>query len=532
MANFNNGTVTITVSGGTAPYVYTLLDVNGDIIPDAAYTYFSNNQTSSLETYTFGDPNDTLGTSGLAPGDYSIRAVDANGCIINSNLTTVGGFVAPTPTPTASTSATPTPTPTSSESQGYVGLTASVPNTDEGLNVVFAVTTVNIPEFTTVGYTLTGIDGNDLVNSGLMNGTFTIDDQNAGDVMIGIKADNLTEGAETLTMTLDVTDSISVATGELNVDVIINDSSIDIPTPTATATATPTPTPSTSEPVPTATATATATPTPTVSTTNTPTPTPSSSVGVTPTPTVSTTATATPTPTVSTTNTPTPTPSTSEPVPTATATATATPTPTVSTTNTATPTPTASTTNTPTPTVSTTNTPTPTPTSSTTNTPTPTPTSSTSATPTPTPSTSEAGVPDSYLLRTGSTYPYASTGNLVADWPQYTSDNAPQSEFGAILGDWIANPGSYGQLGTVSTWNAGTTSFSYTADGQASWYFIAIPDSAGVPDLTVNSKLSIVGGLGADIAPEKVTFTYNSENWTLYRMNTGAQNAAITVDYV
>jgi len=219
-------------------------------------------------------------------------------------------------------------------------------------------------------------------------------------------------------------------------------------------------------------------------------------------------------------------------VPTATATATATPTPTVSTTNTATPTPTASTTNTPTPTVSTTNTPTPTPTSSTTNTPTPTPTSSTSATPTPTPSTSEAGVPDSYLLRTGSTYPYASTGNLVADWPQYTSDNAPQSEFGAILGDWIANPGSYGQLGTVSTWNAGTTSFSYTADGQASWYFIAIPDSAGVPDLTVNSKLSIVGGLGADIAPEKVTFTYNSENWTLYRMNTGAQNAAITVDYV
>ena len=522
MANFNNGTVTITVSGGTAPYVYTLLDVNGDIIPDAAYTYFSNNQTSSLETYTFGDPNDTLGTSGLAPGDYSIRAVDANGCIINSNLTTVGGFVAPTPTPTASTSATPTPTPTSSESQGYVGLTASVPNTDEGLNVVFTVTTVNIPEFTTVGYTLTGIDGNDLVNSGLMNGTFTIDDQNAGDVMITIKADNLTENEETLTMTLDALDSISVATGELNVDVIINDSSIDIPTPTATATATPTPTPSTSEPVPTATATATATPTPTVSTTNTPTPTPSSSVGVTPTPTVSTTATATPTPTVSTTNTPTPTPSTSEPVPTATATATATPTPTVSTTNTATPTPT----------VSTTNTPTPTPTSSTTNTPTPTPTSSTSATPTPTPSTSEAGVPDSYLLRTGSTYPYASTGNLVADWPQYTSDNAPQSDFGPILVDWIANPGSYGQLGTVSTWNAGTTSFSYTADGQASWYFIAIPDSAGVPDLTVNSKLSIVGGLGADIAPEMVTFTYNSENWTLYRMNTGAQNAAITVDYV
>ena len=47
MANFNNGTVTITVSGGTAPYVYTLLDVNGDAVLDSAYTNFTNNVTSS-----------------------------------------------------------------------------------------------------------------------------------------------------------------------------------------------------------------------------------------------------------------------------------------------------------------------------------------------------------------------------------------------------------------------------------------------------------------------------------------------------
>ena len=532
MANFNNGTVTITVSGGTAPYVYTLLDVNGDIIPDAAYTYFSNNQTSSLETYTFGDPNDTLGTSGLAPGDYSIRAVDANGCIINSNLTTVGGFVAPTPTPTASTSATPTPTPTSSESQGYVGLTASVPNTDEGLSILFAVTTVNIPEFTTVGYTLTGIDGNDLVNSGLMNGTFTIDDQNAGDVMIGIKADNLTEGAETLTMTLDALDSISVATGELNVDVIINDSSIDIPTPTATATATPTPTPSTSEPVPTATATATATPTPTVSTTNTPTPTPSSSVGVTPTPTVSTTATATPTPTVSTTNTPTPTPSTSEPVPTATATATATPTPTVSTTNTATPTPTASTTNTPTPTVSTTNTPTPTPTSSTTNTPTPTPTSSTSATPTPTPSSSEiVAADDIYWFHLGAGgYPGAQ--ELLDDSGTfYLADNSTSTstpKFEAIFADMLANPASYGTVGTQNGLSDADTLV--YASAPANYYWLVVPSAAALPDFTAEYKLSIDGAPN-DIASEKGTFMYNSEEYTMYKLNTTTNTGGISLTY-
>jgi hypothetical protein len=490
MANFNNGTVTINVSGGTAPFVYTLLDENGAAVLDSAYTNFTNNKTSSDTSFTFGDVTDITGEGGLAPGLYSIKAVDANGCTIESNQVTVEGFVVPTPTPTSSASATPTPTPTSSasatptptptssESQGYVSLTASVPNLAEGSLVTFALNSVNIPDNTTVGYSLsgTGITADDLVNPAQMTGSFLMDG-NLGDVSIAIKDDNTVEADETLTMTLDTLDSNSVATNELSVDVIINDQgALPTPTATATATATPTPTPSSSEPVPTATATAT----------------------------------------------PTPTASSSEPVPTATATATATPTPTASSTNTPTPTPT----------ISSTNTPTPTPTSSSTNTPTPTPTSSASATPTPTPSSSEAGVPDSYLLRTGSTYPYASTGNLVSDFPQYTSDNAAHNDFGPILGDWIANPGSYGQLGTVSTWNAGTTSFSYAADGQASWYFIAIPDSAGVPDLTVNSKLSIVGGLGADIAPEKVSFTYNSENWTLYRMNTGAQDAAITVDYV
>jgi cell division septation protein DedD len=450
MANFNNGTVTINVSGGTAPFVYTLLDENGAAVLDSAYTNFTNNKTSSDTSFTFGDVTDITGEGGLAPGLYSIKAVDANGCTIESNQVTVEGFVVPTPTPTSSASATPTPTPTSSasatptptptssESQGYVSLTASVPNLAEGSLVTFALNSVNIPDNTTVGYSLsgTGITADDLVNPAQMTGSFLMDG-NLGDVSIAIKDDNTVEADETLTMTLDTLDSNSVATNELSVDVIINDQGA-LPTPTATATAT-------------------ATPTPTASSTNTPTPTP---------------------------------------------------------------------------TISSTHTPTPTPTSSSTNTPTPTPTSSASATPTPTPSSSEAGVPDSYLLRTGSTYPYASTGNLVSDFPQYTSDNAAHNDFGPILGDWIANPGSYGQLGTVSTWNAGTTSFSYAADGQASWYFIAIPDSAGVPDLTNSNKLSIVGGLGPDVAAEKAAFTYNSENWTLYRMNTGAQDAAITVDYV
>ena len=441
MANFNNGTVTITVSGGTAPYVYTLLDVNGDAVLDSAYTNFTNNVTSSSTSFTFGDVTDTTGEGGLAPGVYSIKSVDANGCIAESNQVTVEGFVAPTPTPeptatevpatpTPTATIAPTPTPTAIP-QTYDGLTASVPQTDEGLNIIFAVSTTNVPDGNRVNYTLTGISSADLVNAAQMTGEFYIDGD-MGDVSIGILEDNLTEGTETLTMTLDATDDGGIATGSLTVDVNILDSSLS-PTPTPTATGEPTPTPTE---VP-------ATPTPTAT-----------EVPATPTP----TATEVP----------------------------------------ATPTPTA-----------------------------------TEVPPTPTPTATEAPV-TSYILRTGDTYPYASGGNLVSSFPQYTIDNVAHNEFGPILADWIANPASYGQLNTVSSWVENSTQFTYTSDGQSSYYFIAIPDSAGVPDLTGANKLSIVGGLGPDVAAEKVSFNYNAESWTLYRMNTGKQGQTedLIVDYV
>ena len=463
MANFNNGTVTITVSGGTAPYVYTLLDVNGDAVLDSAYTNFTNNVTSSSTSFTFGDVTDTTGEGGLAPGVYSIKSVDANGCIAESNQVTVAGFVAPTPTPeptatevpatpTPTATIAPTPTPTAIP-QTYDGLTASVPQTTEGLNIIFAVSTTNVPDGNRVNYTLTGISSADLVNAAQMTGEFYIHGD-MGDVSIGILEDNLTEGTETLTMTLDATDDGGIATGSLTVDVNILDSSLS-PTPTPTATGEPTPTPTE---VP-------ATPTPTAT-----------EVPATPTPTA-TEVPATPTPTAT------------EVPPTPTPTATEVP---------ATPTPTA-----------------------------------TEVPPTPTPTATEAPV-TSYILRTGDTYPYASGGNLVSSFPQYTIDNVAHNEFGPILADWIANPASYGQLNTVSSWVENSTQFTYTSDGQSSYYFIAIPDSAGVPDLTGANKLSIVGGLGPDVAAEKVSFNYNAESWTLYRMNTGKQGQTedLIVDYV
>ena len=490
MANFNNGTVTITVSGGTAPYVYTLLDVNGDAVLDSAYTNFTNNVTSSGTSFTFGDVTDTTGQGGLAPGVYSIKSVDANGCIAESNQVTVAGFVAPTPTPeptatevpatpTPTATIAPTPTPTAIP-QTYDGLTASVPQTDEGLNIIFAVSTTNVPNGNRVNYTLTGISSADLVNAAQMTGEFLIDGD-MGDVSIGILEDNLTEGTETLTMTLDATDDGGIATGSLTVDVNILDSSLS-PTPTATEVpATPTPT-ATGEPTPTPTEVP-ATPTPTAT-----------EVPATPTPTA-TEVPATPTPTAT------------EVPPTPTPTATEVP---------ATPTPTA--TEVP---------PTPTPTA--TEVPaTPTPTA-TEVPPTPTPT--EAPVENIYWFHLGGGG-YPGTQELLDDSGTfYLSNNTTSSstpKFESIFADMLANPGSYGTVGTQAGLSDGDV-LNYDA-ATANYYWLVVPTELPLPDFTQEFKLSI-DGAPDDICSEKGTFDYNGTNYTMYKLNTTTNTGAISVTY-
>ena len=468
MANFNNGTVTITVSGGTAPYVYTLLDVNGDAVLDSAYTNFTNNVTSSSTSFTFGDVTDTTGEGGLAPGVYSIKSVDANGCIAESNQVTVAGFVAPTPTPeptatevpatpTPTATIAPTPTPTAIP-QTYDGLTASVPQTDEGLNIIFAVSTTNVPDGNRVNYTLTGISSADLVNAAQMTGEFYIDGD-MGDVSIGILEDNLTEGTETLTMTLDATDDGGIATGSLTVDVNILDSSLS-PTPTATEVpATPTPT-ATGEPTPTPTEVP-ATPTPTAT-----------EVPATPTPTA-TEVPATPTPTAT------------EVPPTPTPTATEVP---------ATPTPTA-----------------------------------TEVPPTPTPT--EAPVENIYWFHLGGGG-YPGTQELLDDSGTfYLSNNTTSSstpKFESIFSDMLANPGSYGTVGTQAGLSDGDV-LNYDA-ATANYYWLVVPTELPLPDFTQEFKLSI-DGAPDDICSEKGTFDYNGTNYTMYKLNTTTNTGAISVTY-
>ena len=110
----------------------------------------------------------------------------------------------------------------------YDTLTSNVANVDEGGSVIFTVATTNIPNNTTVLYSIsgTGIDVNDFnppLNS--LTGNFTINSDTAS-VTFTLDEDVTTESAETLILQLAPADDNDVATGALSHSVTINDTSV------------------------------------------------------------------------------------------------------------------------------------------------------------------------------------------------------------------------------------------------------------------------------------------------------------------
>ena len=128
---------------------------------------------------------------------------------------------APSPTPPAPSPTPPTPSPTP-DPRTYALDTIFITNIDEDGTVQVNLTTTNVTNGTNVPYTITGVDSNDIDVS--LTGNFTVNN-NSSFIIINAIEDNLTEGLETMTLTLD-------NTGE-SIDVDINDTSTT-PTPTYT----------------------------------------------------------------------------------------------------------------------------------------------------------------------------------------------------------------------------------------------------------------------------------------------------------
>jgi hypothetical protein len=90
---------------------------------------------------------------------------------------------------------------------------------DEGSSVTFTLSTTNVANGTLVPYTISGISAND-VTSGTLSGSFTVSNGLAT-ATITMSADQLTEGAETATLTLN-----NAAASNF---VVVNDTSVFTP---------------------------------------------------------------------------------------------------------------------------------------------------------------------------------------------------------------------------------------------------------------------------------------------------------------
>ena len=185
----------------------------------------------------------------------------------------------PVPDPTSTTipdpTSTPVPDPTATELPGsYISL-QSAASINEGGVFSFGLKTEDIPlnigsigSTTTIGYTITGsANGNDYTIAATATGyqplansvgqplEIIANTPGYTPIQFTIIEDQITEGTETITITLDDYDNFGRETGMLTSTTSINDTSIANPMPTALPDPTPTPVPNaepTATPVPTA----------------------------------------------------------------------------------------------------------------------------------------------------------------------------------------------------------------------------------------------------------------------------------------
>jgi len=98
-----------------------------------------------------------------------------------------------------------------SKSVPTYSLSSNSTSVNEGASATFTLTTTNVASGTSIPYTLSGINATD-VSGGLLTGSVTVNSSGVATISVGIVADSLTEGTETLTVTAQSkTASITIA---------------------------------------------------------------------------------------------------------------------------------------------------------------------------------------------------------------------------------------------------------------------------------------------------------------------------------
>ena len=158
----------------------------------------------------------------------------------------------------------------------------------------------------------------------------------------------------------------------------------------------------------------------------------------------------------------------------------------------------------------------------------PTTTTTTTAAPTTTTSTTTAAPELAYFFHLGNgTYPYAQ--DLIGGtW--YKADNQPAADFAEGFADALANPGSYETINSVSSISSGDQ-FVFPASQAQNFFWLLIPDSYGIPDLTGVARLADTQNNINDVAAQVLATTVNGQPYKLYRVNLAQALAGVTIQY-
>lgn len=191
--------------------------------------------TINLETFTIPDGSHAYTITGLEPEDITSGSLTGNFVTVNNQASitvqmfedrltegdeavtvTLDGKGVSYSFNIIDTSVAPTYT-----------LSSNIAIVDENDNNVLTITldTQRVFDNVTVPYTVTGISAADLI-SGSLQGNFTIVN-NTGSISFTFDPDQITEGGETFSLTLNTPDSDGFATGEPNIGVTVTDSSQD-----------------------------------------------------------------------------------------------------------------------------------------------------------------------------------------------------------------------------------------------------------------------------------------------------------------
>ena len=197
----DTATLTFTLSEASTTFIASDVTVTGGTLSN-----FTGNGAIYTATFTPTASSTAQGVVSIASGVFTDAAGNANADGSDANNTVT--FTVDTRIPT-------------------YALSAASNSVNEGSTAIFTLTTTNVPSGTLVPYTLSGISAAD-ISGGLLTGGAIVNSIGTTTISIGIFDDNLTEGAETLTVT---------AQGK-SASVTVNDTSKTAPTVrTGTATA-------------------------------------------------------------------------------------------------------------------------------------------------------------------------------------------------------------------------------------------------------------------------------------------------------